>query len=853
MKGLNLRRFIFITTVMVVLISLGWRVYWSLTDPQLGLQMAEAEGDVFISEVFVGSRASLMELEAGDVIKKINGTPVNTRAEVVKMFSDPKIRAGILTVEIEREGQAAQKILKPGIFRLPYYYYLFLLVGAIYIFLGLLVHFSRSKYKAAVAWSYFAVLTGGFVGNFGIALPRFEPVFIIFFIISLAELCYSAAFGLHFTLVFPYPNKLLKKKWILPLLYLLPSLVLLFTSLVIAGIALQLFERMVLRQLSGLLSGMIVSFWLLYLLLIVISLVRTYIKSSDINEKKRMRAIIFGTTIPLSILLVIQVLSVGFAFDFPFDTYIFGLIFLTIPVTSFYSIVRYRSMNVEIIIKKGLVYSILTGLLFLSLFGAFLLGFSLLMVMEDVLPRFGTEGSAFHALVTNENFQKLMLAAVSVLIGASFGRIKEKVQNFIDKLFYRQKHNYRKTLENLIQIFQKVRDVESMLDIVADNIEEIAHPQSLAIALVNQDGSAMVRKAVPEAFSQTPLGRKNVESLIAAFGDKIKYLGMSEIREEENSDTGLRSTMVMLGSDICIPLRQNHNITGFFFLGKKKSETNYNVEEINLLFLLAEQASTGVEHARLIHQATEKERLQRELEIGKEIQRSMLPSSLPEIKGVEFSSLSVPAYEVGGDFYSFIQYHSHRVGVVIGDIVGKGVAGALNMAATLSSFKLIAEESASVVGTMQRINRYLVRNRSGRNFAAILFGLVDVERNQFTWSNGGMPDPLLIPATGEIRYLESEFYPLPPGSSANSIFLEMNYDIQKGDTLILVSDGAIEVRHFEDEEEDVFGFAGLLEFFENKRHLKPQVLLEELKAEVIRLRGTDYLDDDFTAIAIRFL
>ena len=834
-------------------LSLGWRVFWSITDPHLGVQLGEAEGEVYVADVFVGSKGSLLGLLPGDVIRSVNTEEVLRASQVLDKFADPEVRSSVLKVVVERSGSLEELQLKPGLYRLPPYYYLFLVVGAFYIFLGLLVHFSRSKYKAAVAWSYFAVLTGGFVANFGLVLPRLEPVFIIFFLIGLAKLCYSAAAGLHFTLVFPYPNKLLEKKWVLPLLYLLPSLVMFSSILVLAGVYFRLFELMVLRQLSGLLSGMIVSFWLLYLLLIVISLIRTYVKSEDINEKRRMRAIIFGTTIPLSILLIIQILSVGFNLEVPFDTYIVGIIFLVIPVTSFYSIVRYRSMNVEIIIKKGLVYSILTFLLGAALFGAFFIGFSLMLLMEDLLPSFGTEGSTFHGIVTDENFQKLMLAAASVFIGASFGKIKQKVQRFIDRRFYREKHNYRKTLENLNQIFKKVRDVESMLDIVADNIEEIVHPRSMAIVIMNEDGSGMVRKAVPELFNRTPVSQEHINSLVSAFDEKKKYLGMSEIREEENVNTGIRSTLVMLGADICIPLRHDQQINGFFFLGKKKSETNYNTEEINLLYLLAEQASVGIEHARLIHQATEKERLDRELEIGKEIQRSMLPAELPRIEGVEFSALSLPAYEVGGDFYSFIQYHSHRVGVVIGDITGKGVAGALNMAATLSSFKLIAEESASVVGTMQRINRYLVRNRAGRNFAAILFGVVDVERNLFTWSNGGMPDPVLIPVEGEVRYLESDIYPLPPGSSANSIFLEMNYDIQKGDTILLVTDGAIEVSHYQDEEGSVFGFEGLLKFLENKRHLKTEVLLEDLKAEIIRQRGSEYLEDDFTALAIRFV
>ncbi|MCG8376584.1 MAG: SpoIIE family protein phosphatase, partial [Chlorobiales bacterium] len=357
--------------------------------------------------------------------------------------------------------------------------------------------------------------------------------------------------------------------------------------------------------------------------------------------------------------------------------------------------------------------------------------------------------------------------------------------------------------------------------------------------------------AMPEAMEQIKLKYDSMEALEIAFQKGRRFIGMRELNEESFEQGELiHATLMRLGADICLPMKVERGILGYILLGKKRSEASYNLEELELLTLLADQAALGIEHMNLAQDAAEKEKFRRELEIGRKMQQSLLPTTIPFLPGLEIAALNVPAMEVGGDFYTFVEYNQQKLGVIAGDIVGKGVAGALNMAATISSLRLIAEESASVSEAMQRLNRYLVKNSDKRSFAAVVVAMVELDKKILRWSNGGLPDPIMIPARGNAVFLEAERYPLPPGASAHSAYTELQQKLKAGDTIVLVSDGAIEVCP-NDGSDEVYGYQRLLQFLSENRKRELTDLLEALSREIREYSGSDQLGDDFTVVAFR--
>ncbi len=123
-------------------------------------------------------------------------------------------------------------------------------------------------------------------------------------------------------------------------------------------------------------------------------------------------------------------------------------------------------------------------------------------------------------------------------------------------------------------------------------------------------------------------------------------------------------------------------LTGLIALGRKKSGKFYRREDINLLNVLANQGAVAIENARMVQEVIEKERMEEELSIARDLQVSMLPAECPQMAGFQIAAFSLAAREVGGDFYDFIDMGNNRLGLVIGDVTGKSVSGALVVSAS---------------------------------------------------------------------------------------------------------------------------------------------------------------------------
>ena len=651
-------------------------------------------------------------------------------------------------------------------------------------------------------------------------------------------------------MLFPRPRPVAKRRWVLVALYATPAVASLATIYAyVAQKGYSTFAGLIAFGYS--LNWISLVYATLFIGLIIITLVSTYFATDDRIEKRRMRWIIFGTAIPLGFILTIFFLSVSFNLVIPHYELWFTGSYAAIPIAYFYAIVRHRAMQMELIIRRGLIYVLVTGAVLLATGLAFAVAFGLPLLLQGLVPKLAGKEEPLSRLISNPAVQMVSIAAWALVVGATVGRLKRRVQEFVDRRFYREKYNYRRALRQLTSVLDQAGDRERMLGIVSENVEQLFHQRSIVIALVRENGTAEVARADPAAAAPAELDAAATATLLGHFERGRRYLARREIEENNYSAAQAdKGVLDLLGADLCLPMRVEGGVLGFIFLGAKRSELAYSTEDLELLGLLADQAAHGIEHMRLAEAAGEKERIQRELQIGRDIQRSMLPIAPPLLDGVSIAALNIPAMEVGGDFYTFIEYSPRKVGIIVGDIVGKGVAGAINMAATISSLRLIAEESESVAEAMEWLNRYLVRSPATRSFAAVTFSVLDLDSRTLRWSNAGLPEPVLVPARGPVRFLEMEAYPLPPGASDRSDYRESSHSLRPGDTVVFVTDGVIEARPAGDSG-DEFGFDRLLRVLDDHRRENPDTLLFSLADELNTYCGGADYEDDITAVAVR--
>ncbi len=193
----------------------------------------------------------------------------------------------------------------------------------------------------------------------------------------------------------------------------------------------------------------------------------------------------------------------------------------------------------------------------------------------------------------------------------------------------------------------------------------------------------------------------------------------------------------------------------------------------------------------------EKEAFERELEIAREVQRELLPRTVPSIRGLDLAGACIPATGVGGDFYDFLPVNDDRLGLVIADVSGKGIPAALLMAGLQASVRSLAYSVVPPAEVNRRLNAMLLESTSDARYATFFFGMYDAPTRRLTYSNAGHYPPLLVTTNG-VKRLCADGPPI--GILEGSKYGEMNLDLATGDLLVLYTDGIVEAPNDKDVE-----------------------------------------------------
>jgi serine phosphatase RsbU (regulator of sigma subunit) len=291
-----------------------------------------------------------------------------------------------------------------------------------------------------------------------------------------------------------------------------------------------------------------------------------------------------------------------------------------------------------------------------------------------------------------------------------------------------------------------------------------------------------------------------------------------------------------------------NELIGLIALGRKKSGKFYRKEDINLLTVLANQGAVAIENALMIEEVIEKERMEEELSIARDLQISMLPAECPVVAGVDIAAASIPAREVGGDFYDFVQTEAGPVGIVIGDVTGKSVSGALVMAASRSILRMLAEEGLQVSEIMVRANRRAKKDIKKGMFVALLYAFVDPDQRTVQLCSAGQTQPVHFSAgEGRAQLVETAGDTFPLGILEKVDYRETGIALQEGDHLVFYTDGIVEAVNPTNE---MFGFERFLALVEGSQAETAGELLQNILDGVREFVGSAEPHDDLTLIVL---
>lgn len=305
-----------------------------------------------------------------------------------------------------------------------------------------------------------------------------------------------------------------------------------------------------------------------------------------------------------------------------------------------------------------------------------------------------------------------------------------------------------------------------------------------------------------------------------------------------------------IGSLLMVPLVARNEMLGALFVARDVTH-GFEKDDVETISVYAAQAAIAIENAQLFEEQVEKERLRRELDIAREVQRKLLPQRVPDLRGLTIAASSVSAHEVGGDYYDFLQLDDDRLAFIIADVSGKGTSAAFYMAELQGIFRSVSRLAASPADFLDHANMALASALERHVFVSVIYGILDAKREELTIVRGGHCPAAMISLNGEAQFIRTQGLGL--GLDRSVLFrqslIEKTINLQPGDVIVLYTDGVVESR---DNDGTEYGYDRLLQALREFRHEDAPELHNSLLSHLNSFLGeTDY-DDDLTLVVLKW-
>ena len=402
-----------------------------------------------------------------------------------------------------------------------------------------------------------------------------------------------------------------------------------------------------------------------------------------------------------------------------------------------------------------------------------------------------------------------------------------------------------RVLMEVNQALARSISLEELLDLVLDRAFELLRPEEAAIFLRDLDGTDVcaARRSTSDRASRPMHSRSLLHEVI----DKGMAAQVVDTASDTRFSTSRSLSISGLRSLIAAPLLDAQGALGMIVVGASLGVRSFRDEDLELLVALAAVASMRIRNVRLVLEAMEKQKLEQELRLAREIQVALLPSALPEVPGIELYGGNLPSRGVSGDFYKVgLRKEGRECVVLLADVSGKGIAASLLTASleALSAVPLATGEAPDRV--CETVSGLLFERTAPDKFATAFLAILDVPSGSLSFVNAGHTAGILLRESGEPVLLKSNGIPL--GLLPDAKYRSAVVTLEPGDALMLYSDGLTEAADPDGRE---FGQARLVEAFSRHRGLSLRALAHALEVELDAFVRGNPFDDDRTLVLVR--
>jgi serine phosphatase RsbU (regulator of sigma subunit) len=252
-------------------------------------------------------------------------------------------------------------------------------------------------------------------------------------------------------------------------------------------------------------------------------------------------------------------------------------------------------------------------------------------------------------------------------------------------------------------------------------------------------------------------------------------------------------------SILAVPLQTNDQVIGLIYLDSPNHIREFNREDLNLLTVMANIAAISIENRRLVEVEEAERAMAKEMQQAAQIQQSLLPSVAPKTAGADIAAKTVPARHVGGDYYDFIPFPDGHIGLIVGDVAGKGLPASLLMSSLQARVHVLFEEPSDLGAKIERLNKATCGNCPDNRFITFFMGILDTHTGEFVYISAGHNPPLIVRAGGGYETLGGGGG-IILGILPMAKYEESRATLEKGDVLVMFSDGVTEAPNPADEE-----------------------------------------------------
>jgi sigma-B regulation protein RsbU (phosphoserine phosphatase) len=402
-------------------------------------------------------------------------------------------------------------------------------------------------------------------------------------------------------------------------------------------------------------------------------------------------------------------------------------------------------------------------------------------------------------------------------------------------------------LYEVSKLLTSTMEMNDILSLIVETTAKTLGVKACSLRLLDEKTGEMVLKAA-YGLSENYIKKGQVFAWRGVYRDVVSKGDVAIIYDvptdprfeysKEASNEGIKS-MLIVGL-----LIQDKPIGGLSVYTDR--HYHFSQGQIQIFKGIANEAAAVIEKARLYEERVQRQRIEQELAAAAKIQANLMPQEIPYIRECQIAAKNIPSKMIGGDFFDFVDFGESHLGLVIADVSGKGIPGAILIASTRATLRAYLEDPHTVKEVVTNLNRVLCRDTQSDQFVTLFYGMLDISERTLTYTNAGHNPPILF-RKGERIFLQEGGMIL--GVIPTAIYQEGILHLKKNDVIVFYTDGVTESSR----NDTYFGVDRLSEIVRDNISLNAEEIMDKILKNIDSFADNRLEGDDTTIIVLKYL